>query len=463
MRKCLVVIVACALLSAASAQTKQQQDKADYEAKKTKLYFDAAQRHLTLGSWCRKVGLVPQATSQFLRAVEVGEGKNQGAETVLSYMRGLGESFWIKEWKRPTKDALAHYATQATHLEKLTRVDKFKLAQSALMLRETAEAKTLFHDLVTSSTRPAVFDEKGRIPLEEGVVPAEIAQLLKDSQVTINGKKVVRDEALQKVPKLDGLTESVSEQLVLRSDLDASTCADLHALASALLPQIEDLLDGRPARRLALIVFAKQETYAAYLAATHRAGTESAPGLCDYGSFTTLVCGEGLAKVDLHALVLHELSHLFFYGSAPAVMPDWYAEGFAESFGAQGSFTWDGKKLVLGGLLRQDRLEDLQKAPMPLAEMLQADALKLLVADRAKGLRFYAQCWAFQRFLRTAAKPAWRDKFLRFEAMCRGQVLGAVPGKVSYDASAANQRFQTMFAKDLPELEKTFLEWLGKL
>ena len=52
---------------------------------------------------------------------------------------------------------------------------------------------------------------------------------------------------------------------------------------------------------------------------------------------------------------------------------------------------------------------------------------------------------------------------LRFEAMCRGQVLGAVPGKVSYDASAANQRFQTMFAKDLPELEKTFLEWLGKL
>lgn len=450
-------------MTALPAQTKADQDRADYEKRKNNVYFQAAGRHVTLGTWCRKVGLVPQATAQFLRAVEVGEGKNEYAQTVLGVMRSLGDSFWVREQKKPTRDSLAHYANQAASLERLTRIDKLKLAQAALMLRYTDEAKALFFDLVTHSEKPVTFDEKGRIALEEGVVPAEIAQLLKDAVVTINGKKVVRDTALRNVPTLDSLQETASESLVLRSDLDAKTCASLHALASALLPQIEDLLDGKPSRRLALIVFKTKDTYAQYMKSSGRAGCEAAPGHCDYGAFTTLVCAEGLAEPDLQSLVMHELSHLFFYGSAPAVMPDWYAEGFAESFGAQGAFTWDGKKLTLGGMLRKDRLDDLKGAPMPLAEFFAGDALKLLTSDRAKGLRFYAQGWAFQRFLRTAAKPAWRDKFLRWEAMCRGTAMGAVPGKISYDASEAGKRFEAVFGKELPELEKAFSEWLAKL
>ena len=52
--------------------------------------------------------------------------------------------------------------------------------------------------------------------------------------------------------------------------------------------------------------------------------------------------------------MLHELSHLFWFGCAPVAMPDWYAEGFAESFGGQGTFTWDGAKLAIGGLMRRD-------------------------------------------------------------------------------------------------------------
>jgi hypothetical protein len=144
-------------------------------------------------------------------------------------------------------------------------------------------------------------------------------------------------------------------------------------------------------------------------------------------------------------------------------MPDWYAEGFAESFGGQGTFAWDGKKLTLGGLMRADRLEDLKKSPLPLAEMLAGHALDMLAADRAKGLRFYAQSWAFLRWLRTAARPTWREKFVRWEAMCRGIGIGAVPGKVNYDAGEANKRFQDLLGKELAAAEKEFVAWLAGL
>ena len=457
------LLVGLLLAPALLAQTARDQDLADWRKKRKNLYWQAGQRHLVLGSWCRKFGLVPQATTQFLRALEVSEGENDNPRIVLGYMRSLGDKFWLGELKRPSKKLLADYATRAQNEERTTRVEKLRLAQQALMIREVEEAKKLYLDLVQHSEKLPVYDDKGRIKLEEGHVPAEIAKQIAITQVTVNGQKVVRDEALERVPKLDDLREIASEQLVLRSDIDEKRCADLHTVASALLPQLEDFLDGRPHRRMSLIVFKSKGSYDAYLHATGRAGAEAARGICDYGAFTTLVCAEGLADPDLHALALHELSHLFFYGTAPAVMPDWYAEGFAETFGGQGTFTWDGKKLVLGGLLRADRLQDLKKAPLPLEEMLNADALHQLTADRDKGLRFYAQSWAFQRYLRGAARPAWRDKFLRWEAQCRGEVVGAVPGKISHNGAEANQRFRSLFGKQLEEVEKEFLAWLQKL
>ena len=66
-----------------------------------------------------------------------------------------------------------------------------------------------------------------------------------------------------------------------------------------------------------------------------------------------------------------------FFGTAPAFLPDWYAEGFAESFGGQGTFTWDGKTLQTGGLLAKHRLAALQQAPLPLRELLAGSSGRL--------------------------------------------------------------------------------------
>jgi hypothetical protein len=209
----------------------------------------------------------------------------------------------------------------------------------------------------------------------------------------------------------------------------------------------------------------------------------AASGLAEYGSFQTIVSAEGRADPELQALVLHELSHLFFWGTAPAAMPDWYAEGFAETFGGQGTFKFDGKELALGGVMERHRLDPLLKEPLPLAELLAGDAEELWAKDPPKALRFYTAAWAFQRFLRSVGCP-WREEFLRWEARCRGTVLGNAqiqpggaaggpagaggkPGAAATprygDRKPAQTLFHEMFGKQLTEIDKAFQEFVKGL
>ena len=247
--------------------------------------------------------------------------------------------------------------------------------------------------------------------------------------------------------------------MILRTDLSAERCQQLHTLASALLPSLQERLQGAPTRPLLLLVFGKRTTFDAYLKSLGTATAGS--GLCDYGSYQTIVSAEGLPDAELHAMVLHELSHLFFWGTAPAAMPDWYAEGFAESFGGQGTFTWDGKQLQLGLVMQKDRLDAMRNKPLPLRELLESSAERLLGSDRDKGLRFYAQSWALQRFLRQPG-GAWEKRFEHWESLCRGAVLGAAEGRYG-DAKAAQDQFLRLFGKDLDLIEQQFLAWLPTL
>jgi hypothetical protein len=172
------------------------------------------------------------------------------------------------------------------------------------------------------------------------------------------------------------------------------------------------------------------------------------------------VCAEGKGDDELHALVLHELAHLFFFGVAPAAMPDWYAEGFAESFGGQGSFLFDGRTPKIGGLMRKDRLDALRAAPMPLRELLAGDAEHLWSTDRDQAVKFYTQAWALQRFLRRDG-CRWQQRFADWEAECRGGALGARPGGGRHgDRQPAQERFTKEFGKELGDIERDFLAWL---
>jgi hypothetical protein len=377
-------------------------------------------------------------------------------------MRGYGDAFWKRDRKKPPRSLLADYERRAAELTRRARKAHADLARRAGKARLLEPSQQHWLAVLRLGGELEFEPKSGAWKLDGQSLPPELGEWLQQ-QTTKVGERRVFEAAGAKAPRLAGLVEHKSERLVVRTDLGSERAAQLHALATALLPHLQERLDGAPTRPLVLVVFGKRADYTAYLEACGMGRWAVASGLAEYGTFQTLVCAEGKADDDLHALVLHELTHLFFFGTAPATMPDWYAEGFAESFGGQGTFSWDGKTLTVGGLMRKDRIAAVQAAPLPLRELLAGDAVALFAQGHEPAMKFYAQSWALQRFLLQPKGP-WRDRFLHFEAQCRGAVLGAAQGQQRFgDPAPAQAVFERLFGPDLDQIEAAFKAWLAQL
>jgi hypothetical protein len=442
------------LLAAAPAQSAAEMIGKEYERRRDDELAEAGQRHLRLGSWARDQGLVPQATAQFLAAVDVSKGKCPGATTVLSVMRAYGDAFWTKKRQRPPRALIAEFERRAAAVDKDDRKAHRELAQRALKARRQDASKEHWLEVLRLGGELEV-DPKGVWRLDGERVPDELAEWLQQQTTRVNGDRPVFEAAGGGAPRLPDAKEHACDKLAVRTDLPGDASKELHALGVALWPHLQERLDGAPTRRLRLFVFHKRSDYAAYLKARGREADAVAPGLTDYGTSQTLVCAEGLAPEDVHALVLHELSHLFFFHVAPAAMPAWYAEGFAETFGGQDTFAWDGKKLTVGGLLRRDRIDDLKQNPIPVADLVAGGGHDVLYGqDRQRAHRFYAASWALQRFLLDPACQ-WNARFLHFEQKCRGQVLAST--------QACDAVFQSLFGQDLAKMQEAFTTFLRAL
>lgn len=446
------------LTTLAFAQTASDQKAAEHDKRVLRERVEIGKRHLDIGLWARDVGLVPQATTQFLRAVEASDGKHPGANTVLSVMRSYGDAFWRKEQKKPARALLADHARRVADADRRDRRSFAELGKSALGVGRVDEARSFLRQALLLGAEIA-FDATGKAKLDGVPIPSELAAWLQGQTADVGDGVRVFEPAAKGGFTLKGFREHGSDALLVRSDLPPDRIKALHALGTALLPHVEQRLDGAPTRRLVLLVFAEHAAFTAYLQSL---GVPAAgKGLAEYGSFQTIVSAEGLPDAELQGLVLHELSHLCFFGIAPAAMPDWYAEGFAESFGGQGTFTWDGKTLQLGSVMAKDRLDALRADVMPLAQFVTTSIEPLLAADRTAGLRFYTQAWAFQRFLRQPGSP-WAKRFAHREAECRGAVLGAGGGRFG-DTAPAAAKFQQLFEADFAEIDAKFRAWLTTL
>ncbi|MEO6595955.1 MAG: hypothetical protein ABIP94_14480 [Planctomycetota bacterium] len=454
------LVVGLALGTVLAAQSANDMLVADYNKRLEEELMATGLRHVNLGWAIRKSGLERQATFQFVRAVEVSEGKHQGAQMVLNAVRAYGEAFWRKSRKTPSKSSLLSYEKRAAAIERDDIEGQVRLAKMAKKAK--LDLRMRAHWLTALRLGAEIDIQKDVAKIEGEVVPVEYAEWLQGQLVEVNSGMKRFEPAGAKAPRVANVREVANERLVVRTDLPGDTAERLHALGLALWPLLQDRLEGAPVRRLGLFVFSKRADYEEYLKACGLAAALGGSGLCDYGTFQTLVSGEGLAEDDLQALVLHELSHLFFFGSSPVAMPDWYAEGFAESFGGQGTFVWDGKKLTTGGLMRRDRIDAIKKAPLPLRELLAGNAAALLAADPEKGMRFYAQSWALQRFLLEKGNP-WQETCLVWEAECRGALPGADSTVRLGNAQPSVQAFERAFAKDLDALEAAFRTWLDCL
>lgn len=455
-----VLLVSASWLAApCAAQTASDLLVKDYHKRLQAELIETGQRHVDLGWGIRNSGLIPQCTYQLVLAVELSEGKHQGASMVLNIVRTYKDAFWKKKRKKPRTGALKAYEKKAAALVKKDMLGQIKLARAAHKAK--MRDRMIEHLVKAMQYGAEIKYAPSGTKIQGFKIDEDLAKWLSEQTVVLKDGNRRFEPAGKAAPRLEGLEEVADEHLIVRTDLDAEVAADLHALGSALWDPLQDRLDGSPARSLRLVVFAKKTDYDAYLQACGHTGVAS-KALCDYGTFQTLVCAEGLESKDINALVLHELSHLFFFGSSPIAMPDWYAEGFAESFGGQGTFAWSGKKLTVGGLMRSDRLDAIQNDPLTLQQVLAGNAMTLLRQDHKKAMRFYAMSWAFHRYM-TTQDHRWQKRFLDWEAKCRGSLIGVLSTRKMGTAQSATAAFMAEFDKDLVAIEGAFKTWLATL
>jgi len=461
-----LLLSAFALLLVVSHVCAQKKAFAEYEKRRTRVLAENGQRHLELGSWARDAGLVPQATAEFLLAVEVAEGRNPGALKVLSIMRSLDERFWTKHRKHPGKALLRQYDKKARKARRDDRAGHFKVAQYAHAHDMQVEALRDYTALVGDRDEALEVDGRGRIVLDVGAIPQDISARLLEKAVEVDQQLYVRDAELPGLPDASKIHECSTEELRVRGTLDKQRVEQLHALGTALLPLLEEHVGGRPVERVKVFVFATRAEYAVYLAANAMQRYDNAGGFADYGAQQAIVCAEGCDEQGLHGLFLHELAHLYDYQVAPAAFPSWYREALAESIGGRGAFAFDGKQLKLGGAMDSARRAQLANGidAFSARQLLADDAGALFGADAQRAKRFYVEAWGFYEFLQRGAGENVAERLAVWEAMCRGKAVGAQPRQSgerrrTLDEREARELFDGMFGSQLDELEQAFKAW----
>jgi hypothetical protein len=451
---------------------KMDEAKARFAAKRRAILFEAGTARVRLGEWCRDAGLVAQATACFVKAVDESEDTNWWAKKVLDLMRAKDDKFWKTVVAHPTKAYLDTFEKKARRLDDDREGLLFRLAHDGWKAEMFDDAQDLWCDLIRQTDRPLVLklkDDKEVISIPSGDIPADISAKIKAAAITVNGQLYVRDDFLELVPQVKELSESTGERVRIRVEgagkESAKSASDLLASLEALLPYLEDDLGGRPTKRIHVFVFSSKATYGAWVGAAKMGAFTAASGFADGPTNTAVISGEGIGVDGLRGMCLHEMSHLFMYGVTPVVMPSWYAEGFAETYGGQGTFEWKDGKLAAGGKLDSGYLAPLKaEGYIPLSDLIAGDALKLLTKDKALGRRFYSESWAFLRWLRTASAPELQARCRLWETACRGAGLGVQAGKPrEQDTNPATSEFSRRFGSDLAAMETSFKAWLAGL
>ncbi len=478
--RCVFALFVSALLVSGAAQAKPPSKKtsAEYEKRKIQLLVDAGVQHIEVGKWCRNSGMNPQATAEFLRAVEVSEDRLQWAKNIVALIQRLDDKFWKFERKRPSQVMLRSYEKKRRRASLHIQKSRLKLAKWCQKKELYDEAFTEYQAVVALSDRSIELDEKGRVVVEAGALPEDISEKLRDAAVAINDKLYVRDAFLQKVPDVSAIYEAENERMLVRSQNSDEEAETLLAMCTALLPYLEEDMGGRPDRRLNMFVFKTRADYTTYCEKSELASHSAAGGLADSKTWQTLVCAEGLPAETVRGIALHELTHLFQYGVTRAIMPSWHSEGLAETWGGEGTFVWDGETLTAGGMMAASELEPLKTDAgyIALDKLLTSDALTLINEDKEKARYFYAESWAFLTYMRKHADEEVRERFRAWEDTCFTAALGAEAGKHhSRNFGPASELLEKTFGKalerkkgephktELQAIEEGFRAWLSSL
>lgn len=448
-----------------SAGRGQGSARAQYQKLRLKLGAESAERHLSLANSLEDKWIYIQALDQFRLAAELAEGSMKW-RTSKAYqaMRNLGPALIESNYRYPTKEERIRYRSKAGLLHRKDRKGWKKLADYAAAHSKELleEALKDYGKLIKDTGDVLAFDKKGRILLPEGAIPKHISDRLGKSEGTtaVNESRFLRNEFFKCIPGVHQvyMRESKNVRIYCKEERDESF--EWLDLGDALHSRLKKDFGDSPGQPLSLFVFVDRTTYEAYCRASGNGHYAKLNGFTNLVQRFSMICLEGkgggeLAREDVHALLLHELVHLFHYGTAQIRMPCWFEEGLAESYGGRRAFEWKGGKLKITGDLDRERLGQFLK-PGVLMEMdafLNMDMQRLLAGGADKVLLFYAQSRIFLDYLRNGSGAKTARRFRQWEETCYCRNL---------DRKGAEDYFHDKFVVSLEKLEKDFGDYLKK-
>ena len=454
-------LAVCLLGQTASADARKDANRRKYYAMRQEALIESGTKIAKVGVWCRDAGMTAAATKEFLKAVEVSEGHNAWAVRIVSIMRGFGDAFWRKQLKRVSPGMIRAHRKRSKRAHRDYVLQRLKLAKFAHTKGLEQEALLEYEQLADLQDEPLEKNAKGEFMIEGKKIPAEYSKKLEKRAVKVSGRWYMRGGMLVDI-NVETLVEVMNDKVRVRMQTDMEEANDLHNCLNALYPHLEKELGGSPTQILNAFVFEKQADWEKWLDANDLSRFKAATGLADAKLNVAALCAEGLDRKDLAGLLMHEFTHLFDYNTSRAIMPSWYREGLAETFGGSGTYTWDGKELTVKQTLQKDRLAALAgDAFIPIKELVTSSALDIINRDTEKAYHFYAQSWALYNWLRDHAAGKLEEEFDVWMTICRGKALGSKENNLrSYDQAQGVQLFQERMAPHMADIESGLRAWL---
>ncbi|KAF0245359.1 MAG: hypothetical protein FD180_1674 [Planctomycetota bacterium] len=220
--------------------------------------------------------------------------------------------------------------------------------------------------------------------------------------------------------KWDTANEVETEHFKIRTNAGEGFSKDLAALAEVAYGELKTFYDGREPKlgkeKMTLFAFRAYEDYRRYCVEKKAEEHLNAAGFASSDSNVVVGWNKTGSLWQLLQTMTHEAAHLFYFRiCSPSSIPSWHAEGMATYFegfkGAGASWKFN---YISESRLAFAREAMLDKKQISLAELMAADALKLINSDASKANLFYSECWALNYFLSQTDNAAYRDGYKAF-------------------------------------------------
>jgi tetratricopeptide (TPR) repeat protein len=250
-------------------------------------------------------------------------------------------------------------------------------------------------------------------------VPLTEDQLGKRGFVKLNGEWRTKEEVALLKGEWTNAWELETEHYQLKSNKSEIFLKKLGVALEDAYKEYARFFGKAPPgeKKMRVYAFAKFDDYKAYCDKINHPENYNAAGFapCEPETF----CGYDKLGDDRSFLstMVHEGAHLFHQLSFPSAnTPSWVAEGMATyfegfSFEDGGHLKWthisQERHLAVKEAIRRGRL-------LSIADLVGADAGKLIQKDPSGALTFYAEAWAVFYFFNETLDPRYRDGFHAF-------------------------------------------------